>query len=57
MGLALKAKVTNHAERPVTLPVTGLTYQKDLNCVVPGVFRLGGLDIRRPKDVRYGDGI
>lgn len=24
---------------------------------VPGVFRLGGLDIRRPKEVRYGDGI
>lgn len=23
---------------------------------VPGVFRLGGLDIRRPKEVRYGDG-
>lgn len=28
-----------------------------LNFVVPGVFRLGGLDIRRPKEVRYGDGI
>lgn len=28
-----------------------------LNHVVPGVFRLGGLDIRRPKEVRYGDGI
>lgn len=25
--------------------------------VVPGVFRLGGLDIRRPKEVRYGDGL
>lgn len=24
---------------------------------IPGVFRLGGLDIRRPKDVRYKDGI
>lgn len=24
---------------------------------IPGVFRLGGLDIRRPKEVRYGDGI
>ena len=24
---------------------------------VPGVFRLGGLDIRRPKEVRYKDGI
>lgn len=24
---------------------------------VPGVFRLGGLDIRYPKEVRYGDGI
>jgi hypothetical protein len=27
-----------------------------LHWVVPGVFRLGGLDIRRPKEVRYGDG-
>lgn len=24
---------------------------------VPGVFRLGGVDVRRPKEVRYGDGI
>lgn len=24
---------------------------------IPGVFRLGGLDIRRPKEVRYSDGI
>lgn len=24
---------------------------------IPGVFRLGGLDIRRPKEVRYKDGI
>lgn len=28
-----------------------------LNFVVPGVFRIGGLDIRRPKEVRYVDGI
>ena len=28
-----------------------------LNFLVPGVFRFGGLDIRRPKEVRYGDGI
>jgi hypothetical protein len=28
-----------------------------LHWVVPGVFRLGGLDIRRPKEVRYGDGL
>ena len=28
-----------------------------LHWVVPGVFRLGGLDIRRPKEVRYTDGI
>lgn len=28
-----------------------------LHWVVPGVFRLGGLDIRRTKEVRYGDGI
>jgi hypothetical protein len=28
-----------------------------LRIVVPGVFRIGGLDIRRPKEVRYIDGI
>jgi len=28
-----------------------------LRWVVPGVFRLGGLDIRRPKEVRYIDGL
>ncbi|WP_415719629.1 DUF2184 domain-containing protein [Roseibium alexandrii] len=28
-----------------------------LSWIIPGVFRLGGLDIRRPKEVRYGDGI
>ena len=28
-----------------------------LNYVVPGIFRLGGLDIRKPMEVRYGDGI
>ena len=28
-----------------------------LNYVVAGVFRLGGLDIRRPAEVRYVDGI
>lgn len=28
-----------------------------LHWVVPGVFRLGGLDIRKKKEVRYGDGI
>lgn len=28
-----------------------------LHWKVPGVFRLGGLDIRRPKEVRYVDGI
>lgn len=33
-------------------------YQKNpLYIEVPGVFRLGGLDIRRPKEVRYKDGI
>lgn len=33
-------------------------FQKDpLNWVVPGVFRIGGLDIRRPKEVVYRDGI
>lgn len=28
-----------------------------LQFVVPGIFRLGGLDIRLPKEVRYADGI
>lgn len=28
-----------------------------LNMVVPGVFRLGGLDVRRPKEMRYIDGL
>lgn len=28
-----------------------------LNMVVPGVFRLGGLDVRRPLEMRYTDGI
>lgn len=28
-----------------------------LNMIVPGVFRLGGLDIRLPKEVKYMDGI
>ena len=28
-----------------------------LHFQVPGVFRLGGLDVRRPKEIRYGDGI
>jgi hypothetical protein len=31
--------------------------QQGLHYVVPGVFRLGGLDIRRTKEVRYMDGI
>lgn len=28
-----------------------------LNFVIPGIFRLGGLDVRRPAEVRYADGI
>lgn len=28
-----------------------------LHWLIPGVFRMGGLDIRRPAEVRYGDGI
>lgn len=31
--------------------VNGLTYQ------IPGIFRLGGLDIRLPKEVKYADGL
>lgn len=31
--------------------------QQVLHFIVPGVFRLGGLDIRRPLEARYGDGI
>ena len=37
--------------RFLPVQVFGLTYQ------VPGIFRLGGLDIRLPKEVRYIDGI
>jgi hypothetical protein len=37
--------------RFLPVQVVGLQYK------VPGVFRLGGLDIRLPKEVRYGDGI
>lgn len=37
--------------RFLPVQVAGLTYQ------VPGIFRLGGLDIRLPKEVRYSDGI
>lgn len=35
----------------------GVYQNGPLNFVIPGVFRLGGLDIRRPKEVRYIDGI
>jgi len=31
--------------------------QTPLYVAIPGVFRMGGLDIRRPKEVRYKDGI
>lgn len=43
----------------IPMPHRFLPVHRDgvLNYVVPGVFRLGGLDIRRPKEVRYGDGI
>lgn len=37
--------------RFLPVQIDGLTYQ------VPGIFRLGGLDIRLPKEVRYSDGI
>ena len=37
--------------RFLPLQVQGLTYK------IPGIFRLGGLDIRLPKEVRYSDGI
>jgi len=37
--------------RFLPLEVKGLLYQ------VPGIFRVGGLDIRLPKEVRYADGI
>ena len=30
---------------------------RGLRYIVPGVFRLGGLDVRLPQEVRYGDGI
>lgn len=37
--------------RFLPVQIEGLTFQ------VPGIFRLGGLDIRLPKEVRYSDGI
>lgn len=37
--------------RFLPVQIMGLTYK------VPGIFRLGGLDIRLPKEVRYSDGI
>lgn len=42
----------------VPMPHRFLPAQPDgLNVIVPGVFRLGGLDIRLTKEVRYMDGI
>lgn len=37
--------------RFLPVQIVGLTYK------VPGIFRVGGLDIRLPAEVRYGDGI
>lgn len=37
--------------RFLPVQVAGLTYK------IPGIFRIGGLDIRLPKEVRYGDGL
>ncbi|MDY8108264.1 major capsid family protein [Fulvimarina sp. 2208YS6-2-32] len=37
--------------RFLPVQIVGLTYK------IPGIFRLGGLDIRLTKEVRYGDGI
>lgn len=37
--------------RFLPVQIQGLTYQ------IPGIFRLGGLDIRLPGEVRYSDGI
>lgn len=37
--------------RFLPVQVVGLVYK------IPGIFRLGGLDIRLPKEVRYSDGI
>lgn len=39
------------AHKFLPVQVAGLTYK------VPGIFRLGGLDIRLPREVRYVDGI
>ena len=42
----------------VPMPHRFLPVQIDgLQFTVPGVFRLGGLDVRLPKEIRYGDGI
>jgi len=35
----------------------GVYQDGPLNWVVPGVFRCGGVDVRRPKEISYIDGI
>jgi hypothetical protein len=35
----------------------GVWQSGPLNWEIPGVFRIGGLDIRRPREVRYVDGV
>lgn len=63
-GAASAARMVAYRRDPqvlklhIPMPHRFLTVQQNvLNFIVPGVFRLGGLDIRRPKEVRYIDGI
>lgn len=42
---------------PMPLRFMGVYQDGPLHWVVPGVFRLGGLDIRQPKAISYVDGI
>jgi len=48
---------TLKAHVPMPHRFLGAFQDGPLHWVVPGVFRLGGLDIRRPAEVRYLDGI
>ena len=42
---------------PMPLRFLGVFQDGPLRWVVPGVFRLGGLDVRQPKGIIYSDGI
>lgn len=42
---------------PMPLRFLGVYQDGPMRWVVPGVFRLGGLDVRQPKGIIYSDGI